>query len=635
VGQQPQGYDREFMRMNSAGHTDRMVIDAPEETDDEEDTTPWGRLGKEIREMGFDMNSDNLWYVLGLQRMEGPANDRVTISKRAGIIDDKLASIADARLEPRERAKKAEWINKIAEAQAHCLEELPSIQMERKKLKVAKDRLPRWAEATTAVSEYIMEEVEHKSVCMLNMSNLLRSAAPRSDKHEFAPAALARDYVGRLIKGGQETVDALEEMGDKGVVMWCPDSKDDIGRIVAGLAKATGQGTRAQITLVIPLEPRPGCHKEAQFMDTWTHELLSNKWAPFIEDVRFSSEPVKIVISGLYAPMHQVKSLCLVTLCSGKGAGRRGMMKTRGTIGAGEDSSILIVDIKEEDEVEFLVRAGRVPLNLISEWHGPTRAASTSKDGKRIVYTGNLTGEGAWAARVSLMQVKEYMDMEATVGLHSTFGNKESILVDITSAEAAYKIQELVEDAVLVTPRLMLVRSAASEAQWQTKVSEIFAHNDNAYVERVRYRPSTGGGCLAEAPALKEQKDRKRYEAKGSNGKELQMVLRLGGEFIGARAGEAKDYMKLVGEAAQIPMQEEPTKDLKEAYQWALMVDARYGWRGDILMKFNTMEEVLDTYANLEGKAISVAGGGRIVIEMVPNIALLTACRGRRGTGGL
>ena len=144
--------------------------------------------------------------------------------------------------------------------------------MERKKLKLPKDRLPRWAEATTAVIEYIMGEVHRKSVCMLNMSNLLRSSAPRSDKHEFAPIALARDYIGRLIKGGQETVDALEEMGDKGVVMWCPDSKDDIGRIGAGLAKAAGQGTQAQITLVIPLEPRPGCHKEAQFMDTWTHD---------------------------------------------------------------------------------------------------------------------------------------------------------------------------------------------------------------------------------------------------------------------------------------------------------------------------------------------------------------------------
>ena len=352
MGHQNQSYDREYMKMHIAEHSNRMVVDSPEEADDTVNTTPWGKLEKDTNEMGFYMESDDLWYVLGLQRMEGPENDKVTISKRAGIINDKLASISDAKLEPQERAKKAKWISKVDEAQAHCLGELPMIQMERKKLKVPKDRLPRWAEATTAVSEYIMEEVDQKSVCMLNMSNLLRSAAPRSDKHEFAPAALARDYVGRLIKGGQETVDALEEMGDKGVVMWCPDSKDDIGRIVAGLAKATGQGTQAQITMVIPLEPRPGCRNESQFMDTWTHELLNHKWSPFIEDVRFSSEPVKIVISGLYAPMNQVKSLCLVTLRSGQGAGRRGMMKTRGTIGTGEDTSILIVDIKEEDEVE-------------------------------------------------------------------------------------------------------------------------------------------------------------------------------------------------------------------------------------------------------------------------------------------
>ena len=431
-------------------------------------------------------------------------------------------------------------------------------------------------------------------------------------------------------------MDALEEMGDKGVVMWCPDSKDDIGRIGAGLAKAAGQGTQAQITLVIPLEPRPGCHKEAQFMDTWTHELLNDKWAPFIDDVRFSSEPVKIVISGLYAPMHQVKSLCLVTFRSEQGAGRRGMMKSRGTIGAGEDSSILIVDIKEEDEIEFLNKAGRIPATLTRAWHGPIRAASTTKDDRRIIYTGNLAGEGAWAARVSILQVKEMLgDLMAIIGLHSTFGNEESILIDITSADAAYKFQELVEDAVLVTPRLMIARSAASEAQWQKKVGEIFSDNDNAYVERVRYRPSTGGGCLAEAPALKEQKDRKRHEARGSNGKELQMVLRMGGEFIGARAGEVNDYMRLVKKAAQLPMQEEPTNDLREAYQWTLMVDARYGCRGDILMRLNSQEEVLATYANLEGKAISVAGGGRIVIEMIPHIALLTEARNRRGAAGL
>eukprot|EP00972_Heterocapsa_arctica_P061460 9064636-Heterocapsa_arctica.AAC.1 len=119
--------------------------------------------------------------------------------------------------------------------------------------------------------------------------------------------------------------------------------------------------------------------------------------------------------------------------------------------------------------------------------------------------------------------VKERLkNLKAVIGLHSTYCNKESILIEITHPEAAHKVQELTEDAVLVSPTLMLVRSAASEGQWVQKVGEAFADYDNSYVERVRYRPSMGGGVLAEAPALKEQKDRKMFMAKGSDGKELQ-----------------------------------------------------------------------------------------------------------------
>eukprot|EP00972_Heterocapsa_arctica_P013606 2007127-Heterocapsa_arctica.AAC.1 len=55
-----------------------------------------------------------------------------------------------------------------------------------------------------------------------------------------------------------------------------------------------------------------------------------------------------------------------------------------------------------------------------------------------------------------------------------------------------------------------------------------------------------GGGVLAEAPALKEQKDRKAFRSKGSDGKELQVVIRLEGEHVGARKNELKDYVQMM-----------------------------------------------------------------------------------------
>eukprot|EP00972_Heterocapsa_arctica_P084007 12376141-Heterocapsa_arctica.AAC.1 len=111
-----------------------------------------------------------------------------------------------------------------------------------------------------------------------------------------------------------ETVYAVEKAGARGIVMWCPDNREDLGKLRGGIAKAASMGIRARVSVVIPLEPRPGCHSMEQLLDTLSHELLQGKWAPFVKETRFSREPMKIVVSGLHAPMHQVKSLCMATL---------------------------------------------------------------------------------------------------------------------------------------------------------------------------------------------------------------------------------------------------------------------------------------------------------------------------------
>ena len=292
---------------------------------------------------------------------------------------------------------------------------------------------------------------------------------------------------------------------------------------------------------------------------------------------------------------------------------------------------MIIVDVREEDEVEFLQKAGQIPIDIVSSWQGPSRAPSTSRDCRRIIYAGTVKGEGAWAARVSLLVVKENLgELEAVVGLYSTFANNEAILIDLKTTEAAVKIQSLVEDAVLVTPTLMVARSTASESQWKRRIEEIFADYDNAYVEKVRYRPSCGGGLLAVAPALKEQKDRKRFAAKGNDGKELQVVIRLSGEFVGVRANEGGEFVRMIRSTTGVPLQETESTMIREAYQWTMLKDARFGWRGDILLRVAAKEEVLHMFGSLEGKAINVPGGGRIIIEVMPHISLLDEARARR-----
>ena len=58
-----------------------------------------------------------------------------------------------------------------------------------------------------------------------------------------------------------------------------------------------------------------------------------------------------------------------------------------------------------------------------------------------------------------------------------------------------------------------------------------------------------------------------------------------------------------------------------------MMKDARYGWSGDILIMLSSIEEVIRLFMTLDGKAIEVGGGGRIVIEVLPHISLLEKVR--------
>ena len=143
---------------------------------------------------------------------------------------------------------------------------------------------------------------------------------------------------------------------------------------------------------------------------------------------------MKIVVAGLHAPMHQIKSLCMVTLRH-RGLAHDG---ASGTVGHGADNNLAIVDIAAEDEMDFLQKAGQVREQVDASWHGPAKAANSTPDSKRIVYTGRLGTTGNWASRVSLVVFKEaFLGVDMVLGLHTSHSNPDTILVDISGPTAA------------------------------------------------------------------------------------------------------------------------------------------------------------------------------------------------------
>eukprot|EP00972_Heterocapsa_arctica_P098187 14491221-Heterocapsa_arctica.AAC.1 len=60
----------------------------------------------------------------------------------------------------------------------------------------------------------------------------------------------------------------MEKQGGRGIVVWCPDNREDLGRLCSGIAMAASEGVRGTVTLIITMEPRPGCHNVKQLLDT-------------------------------------------------------------------------------------------------------------------------------------------------------------------------------------------------------------------------------------------------------------------------------------------------------------------------------------------------------------------------------
>ncbi|CAK0907030.1 unnamed protein product [Prorocentrum cordatum] len=230
------------------------------------------------------------------------------------------------------------------------------------------------------------------------------------------------------------------------------------------------------------------------------------------------------------------------------------MMRSRGLIGSVPDAPMVVFDIAKTGELTLLGLLGQVPRDFVTRWQGLAKAATSTPQERRLLYMGRVTQGGNWAARVSVLCLKAiFQEMDVIIGSHTTYSLKGAVLIDITRPAAATKVQELLEDAVLVSPRRLLARTTASGMQWRAAVDSAFEDNDGAYVERVRYRPSSGGGVLAMVRALAETKAIRRNAHRAPDGREFQVVIRFSGELIGGRFSEVHAFMALARRLLDIP----------------------------------------------------------------------------------
>jgi hypothetical protein len=325
--------------------------------------------------------------------------------------------------------------------------------------------------------------------------------------------------------------------------------------------------------------------------------------------------------------MHHFKSLCLVTLSRpGTNIVRR-TMSSMGTLGVAGGHTLVLIDIREADELTCLATLASVEGKLFSDIKGPTRSACSSREETRIIYSCKVKMNGAYAARVAGFQIRMALsDIKPIVGLSSTYGDPEALLIDVTDVAAAIKIIHLAEDAVMISQRLMIARSSVSDALWTTRVIEIAEERDNSFVDKVRYRPSQGGGIITACPLLDEEKARRRPTGKDDPGKDTMIIFRFTGEYINQKVADIPSFMDMIGRAANTTFSD-PVEVIQQCYQWKILLDARYGWKGDISYRCKDKAQATALHARIDGKSIDCHDQGKVVVEVITHVSIAAESR--------
>ena len=180
----------------------------------------WSACKERCQMMGFMLQEDCPWLYLGLAKLESAEPDRNQIKGRGRLLEDQLATVSDASIEPKEVEERAKLIIKTNDFKDRCLAELGGVLAARQAARAGKDKLMRWAEVDGMTRTWMASEFEDGTAEALGLSNILRESRPEVNRVIHLEMEEARSYTGDIWKGGKDALKVFEELGGKEIVIW-------------------------------------------------------------------------------------------------------------------------------------------------------------------------------------------------------------------------------------------------------------------------------------------------------------------------------------------------------------------------------------------------------------------------------
>lgn len=251
-------------------------------------------------------------------------------------------------------------------------------------------------------------------------------------------------------------------------------------------------------------------------------------------------------------------------------------------------------------------------------WEGPLRSFASNLSCRRVLIQGYMPQDTpsmilsmTIGALRSIPGLKEF-----AVGSQSLFDDSTSKLMEVSSVHAIMLVKDLLEEAVIVSHRLVLIRTSHTPEDWRERITQTHLQDPDTCVVQISSRESYDGGQLWARPVLltdkakalraKARLDRLPYGTSAADRETLQISLN------GALGPDPEQLAIHLIHYLQVPLKrvlQVSTIDAPPQREHARL--GRHGdgtWNGVLQIRLEKFSETQELHAMSHGGSVNISG---------------------------
>ena len=475
----------------------------------------WSTLESVLHMLHYRIRHECPWRRLGIARLEGPSPNRETVDFRFKKAITLLQVPLDTEGTPEEALQPARVIQTLQQAYHEVLEELPQILRERAREPTS--LTPLYAE----MPEHLLRSV---TAAMQARGETWRSAVMFSNTQEIPldsiPGCLsvadARSLYDQVVRSPELGISALDKLGARsGILIWAPLDQDRLHRLIKMYELAAVRMEDASVMiLVVPYDPYPGVECITLLSDLWRHPLQQQNKRHIIKDIQLILMPVKCTLTGTHGPRHVDKALAFFTLTGSRYQGPLHLPWRPPRISL-PTGPVLLVDGPAEDFLAAQRAVHQAQLPGLVRYEGPMRSFATSNTEQRFLMRLFFSPEvtslhmGMYTSHLRNHQVLARM----ALGSETLFADPTALRLEMTSPEVIPQVNSMLEQIVMVSPRLALMHTQHTAEEWARVLTAMHHFDPARTVPLITWRQSHQRPHIFAAPdRLQPQAQAERLE---------------------------------------------------------------------------------------------------------------------------